>query len=409
MKKGLVLFLMLISGIYCTCAGDGGDLIAIDGITAENYPRVDGSTSVEPLNTLIACKLLGYRYQWRQLMEGNGTWKLEPNKEDIPDNLFGEKIKISQTHNAIINLIDNRTDIIISARQMSPDERDYAESIGVSLIETPIALDALDFIVNKNNSVNTLTVKQIQDIYLGNITNWENVGGAEDIIKPFIRNDNSGSQEMMNEIVMKNVDVPDWEKAYPYDDIITTMSVVYRELSLHKNGICFTPHYYREYIVREDAVGAVFVKPIAINGVMSSQNSIKIGTYPFVADVYVAIRSDLAHNTTAYRIYEWLQTPPGQAVISESGYVPKFTTEVNSVGADDFGIFPNPVSDGFRITGLKGQARLMIYSPAGIKILSKTISDGEFVDIADLQAGLYIAILFDSSNNKTASNKIIKI
>jgi phosphate transport system substrate-binding protein len=394
------LLFVLTFCIALTCAGNNEDVAAIDGITAENYPRVDGSTSTEPLNTLVACKLLGYQYHWRQLMEGNGTWKLEPNAEDIPDNLFGEKIKTSQTHNAIINLIDNQTDIIISARKMSKDERDYAESAGVSLIETPVALDALEFIVNRNNIVNTLTVHQIQDIYLGNITNWKDAGGADEVIKPFIRNANSGSQEMMNEIVMNNAGIPDWEKAYADEDVISTMVMVYSELGVHRNGICFTPHYYKEYIVRDGAAGAEYVKTVAINGVMPGQNTIKTGEYPFTADVYVSIRSDLEQNTTAYRMYLWLLSKAGQAVVAESGYVPKSETAIHSAGNVDFSIFPNPATDGFRINGINGQAQLALFNPAGVKVLSKTVSDGEFVDISGFPKGLYIMQLFDNKTVK---------
>ena len=38
-------------------------LFEIDGLTVDNYPRVDVSSSTQPLNTLIACKLLGWRYE----------------------------------------------------------------------------------------------------------------------------------------------------------------------------------------------------------------------------------------------------------------------------------------------------------------------------------------------------------
>ena len=70
------------------------------------------------------------------------------------------------------------------------------------MIETPVALDALVFLLNKQNVVKSLTGKQVQDIYLGNITNWNELGGAN-----------------------------------------------YTELSTYQNGICFSPHYYKEYII----------------------------------------------------------------------------------------------------------------------------------------------------------------
>lgn len=328
LKNGLHLRLLVVlasclavATIFPACDREDDRLSEIDGLTVHNYPRVDGSSSTEPLNTLIACKLLGWRYEWRPFMAGNGIWRLEPNREDVPDNFFGERIKSSQTHQSIINLIDHRADMIISARKMSADERSYAESVGVSLIETPIALDALVFLLNKQNSVNSLTVKQVQDIYLGNVTNWNELGGANEAIKPFIRNANSGSQEMMKEIVMDNTGMPDWEVGHN-DEIISTMSAVYTELSMYRNGICFSPHYYKEYIIR-DAVGAGNVKSIEINKVYPDAKSIKNKSYPFVANVYVSIRSDVDHNSMTYKLYQWLQTEAGKRVIGESGYVPR--------------------------------------------------------------------------------------
>lgn len=321
--SGIFLIVCSIVGLFGCEKEEVEDNIVfkIEGLTVDNYPRVDGSSSTAPLNTLIACKLFGWGYEWQPFWAGNGIWQLIPNKEEVPDNFFGERIKSSQTHNSIINLIDNQTDIILSARRMSADEKAYAESRGVSLIETPIALDALDFLVNKENKVRSLTVKQVQDIYSGKITNWKEVGGANEAIKPFIRNANSGSQEMMKEIVMKDIAMSDWEIGYTDDEIISTMSFVYTEVGGNTNGICFSPHYYKEYIVR-DALGATSVKSLAIEGVSPDTKSIQKKTYPFIANMYVAIRSDVDLQSMTYKLYEWLQTEAGKRVISESGYVP---------------------------------------------------------------------------------------
>ena len=38
----------------------------IEGLTIDNYPIIDGSTSTLPLNTVIACELLGLKYQWEE-------------------------------------------------------------------------------------------------------------------------------------------------------------------------------------------------------------------------------------------------------------------------------------------------------------------------------------------------------
>lgn len=51
----------------------------------------------------------------------------------------------------------------------------------------PVAWDALAIIVNKKNPVNSLSTKQIKDIYTGKITNWKQVGGENAAIKLYAR------------------------------------------------------------------------------------------------------------------------------------------------------------------------------------------------------------------------------
>lgn len=64
-------------------------------------------------------------------------------------------------------------------------------------------------------------------------------------------------------------------------------------------------------------------KALAVNGVEMSKENIMNNTYPYVSDVYAAIRSDIDKASMAYQIFEFLTTTPkGQSIIEESGYVP---------------------------------------------------------------------------------------
>ena len=107
-------------------------------------------------------KLLGVRYEWFDFL-GMGEWRLSPRREDIPEQYQGSfSIDTSNTHEALVNLIDGNADIILTHRTLSSDEKAHADEAGVTLMETPIASDAFVFIVNKNNPVKSLTVEQIQ-------------------------------------------------------------------------------------------------------------------------------------------------------------------------------------------------------------------------------------------------------
>ena len=53
-----------------------------------------------------------------------------------------------------------------------------------------------------------------------------------------------------------------------------------------------------------------------------TKENIKNDTYPYTSNVYTAVRSDIDKSSLAYRIFEFLTTEEGQAIVKESGYVP---------------------------------------------------------------------------------------
>lgn len=312
--------MVLLFACFTSCADSHSasadtDRTSIDEIDFENYPKVDGSTSTKPLNSLIACKLLGLRYEWMPGLVAE--WSVLPDTEDIPESysdFFGDRIKASRTHNAFMNLIDGNADIILTHRTLSPDEKAHAEKNGVALLETPIALDAFVFVVNKNNPVRNLTVGQVRRIYTGEITNWKEVGGDDALIQPFTRPRNSGSEEIMRSLVMDGLEVGDFPESE-----IESMAGVFPEMR-NSNGICYTFKFYKEAMVR---VSDEDVPRISINGVFPANSTVIDQSYPFISKVHVAIRSDLDRNSMAYKMYEWLQTKEVDGVIAESGYIPK--------------------------------------------------------------------------------------
>ena len=321
-KIALVTFFVFFAMVICTSCDneepkDEDFFSGIEEISFENFPKTDGSTSTRALRQMIGCKLLGVRYEWVHniVLE----WYLQANQEDVPeqykDLLEVDMWATSQTHGAFLNLIDKKADIILTHRTISPDEKVYANSKGVTLIETSIALDAFVFVIHKNNPVKSLTVNQIQKMYTGEITNWAEVGGNNAAMKVFTRPRNSGSEEVFREIVMKGLEPTDLpEKA------IGGMAGVFVEINENEDGICYTFNNYKEMIVRKPNSE---IPTIAINGITPNENTVKNKTFPFISEVHIAIRSDLNRNSPAYKLYEWLQTDDAKPTIAECGFIPK--------------------------------------------------------------------------------------
>lgn len=267
------------------------------------------------------CKLLGFDYEWTK----NSPFLQDPNDgpksiniyftctKEEKDYLQSECLQHNNTHLSFINLIDDKVELILTARSISQDEKAYAEQQGVTLMEKPIAKDALTFIVNPDNPVNSLTIQQIQDIYTGNIVNWNEVGDYNAVITPYVRNRNSGSQEKFETMVMDGLTI----KNFPEMQIGKTMMTPYYQIENDKTGIAFTPFYYYNFMV-----GTESTKSIGVNGVPMTKANIMNGTYPYITDVYVAVRSDIDKSSMAYKIFDFLTTTGGQAIVEESGYVP---------------------------------------------------------------------------------------
>ncbi len=105
-------------------------------------------------------------------------------------------VTCSGTVDAYHRLIQGDTDLIFAAAP-SQEQLDMAAQAGVELHLTPIGREAFVFFVNSENPVEGLTVEEIQGIYTGQITNWSQVGGKNQSIRPFQRRENSGSQSAL--------------------------------------------------------------------------------------------------------------------------------------------------------------------------------------------------------------------
>ncbi len=226
------------------------------------------------------------------------------------------------THEAYLALINGDADIILVARAPSRDELTAAQTKNVGFDVRPIALDAFVFIVNSQNTVDNLSLKQLRQIYSGKITNWKQVGGKDEEIHPYQREENSGSQELMNTLVMSGtpmIDAPEmiaWTMAGPFNAIGAPPYLESPEEKGDAAGIGYSVYYYSKYMVTNDDV-----EFIGVNGVEPTSRTIRDRTYPLTTEVYAVVRKDLSPEDAAMQLRNWLLTSDGQYTIELSGYV----------------------------------------------------------------------------------------
>jgi phosphate transport system substrate-binding protein len=282
--------------------------VDLSDLTAQNYPRVDGSTSAYPLEMRIACELLAFKCEWVEWFDG--TQMLVPDTANSGREF--PTIQHNGTHAAYVNLINGDADLILVARSPSPDELDLADSKRVELDVRPIALDAFVFILNIENSVDSLTIRQIQGIYTGAITDWKQVGGDDAVINPYQRNDNSGSQELMKSLVMNDLTMISAPEM-----MLPSMLAPINAISDDALGIGYSVYFYEQFMAPNQKL-----KLCGVEGVIPDYKSIQSRSYPYTTEVYAVMRTDQPPDSLAYLLRDWVLTADGQATVAESGYVP---------------------------------------------------------------------------------------
>jgi len=258
--------------------------------TKENYPKVDCATAMYPLATEITKSLLNVD---------------ETEAKNIA--------RCSKTNQAYKNLIEGEVDIVFLFGP-SKEVLELAESNGVELEQVTIGRDAFVFINNKANPVDTLSQRQIKDIYSGKSTNWKQVGGNDSEILAYQRPITSGSQTLMRKFM---ADTPikqaiENEIEQEMGGLITAVA----DYENSKSSIGYSVFYYaNEMIANPD------VKFIKVDGVEPTRETITANQYPITEDVYAVIRKDEPQDSPARKMIEYLLTAEGQDTVEKGGYV----------------------------------------------------------------------------------------
>jgi phosphate transport system substrate-binding protein len=275
------------------------------GITAENYPRIDGSTSTLPLVQGI--------YQ-RMFLQSD-------NKEDrwpgLPE-------KASKTMRSYELLINGDVDLII-VPDPSKEVGEMAESAGTELEYIPIGAEALVFITHEDNPVGNIDASQVQKIYSDmSITDWSELGGESGRIVPICRNSDSGSQAQMENLVLEGKKInPAVEENFMERDMNGMLQMVEEYRYFAHDGeenayaLGYTLYYYIQ--LSQSVMGDMDIKPLAFDGITPTPETILSREYPLAINYYAVLRKDLPEDHPARKIADWLTTTSGQWEVAVSG------------------------------------------------------------------------------------------
>ncbi len=115
-------------------------------------------------------------------------------------------ITSADTGVGVASLINRTSDLAMASRDLTDDERSLAHVKGVHLKKYTVARDAVAIIVNVANPINAIGLDQLEKIYMGELTNWNQLGGKNLAIEGLSREKSSGTYEYFQTHVLHGKD-----------------------------------------------------------------------------------------------------------------------------------------------------------------------------------------------------------
>jgi phosphate transport system substrate-binding protein len=221
----------------------------------------------------------------------------------------------------IAMLINGQLSFAQSGRHLTDAEYNQAKNRGFTLEQVPVALDGVAFFIDPGINITGLSLDQVQNIFRGNVTSWEEVGGPDIPIKVISQDPKLTS---VIQILFEGLDEatlsPDALIIRDFTTAIQTVaktpgaisyssaSAVIGQRTVHRLGLAKAgSNQYVQVSTKDNQINA---------------EALRDGTYPFTRRLFVIIRRDGTLDEKAGLAYaNFLLSADGQQIVGKSGLV----------------------------------------------------------------------------------------
>jgi len=205
----------------------------------------------------------------------------------------------------IAAIIDGTAQIGMSSRRAKATEISAAQAKGVNMKPTIVAFDGIAVIANASSPVTSLTKRQVEQIFAGDITDWSAVGGTPGAISIYTRNTSSGTYSDFKELAMKKRDYASSSQKMAGNEQIAS------EVGKNPSGIGYVGLAYTT---------APGIKVLAIDGATPSKESVLAKKYPYARPTFYYTNGEPTGE--AAKFIEFTVGDDGQKIASQVGFVP---------------------------------------------------------------------------------------
>ena len=230
-------------------------------------------------------------------------------------------------------LLEDQLAFSQSSRPLKDKELQQAQDRGFQFKQIPVAIDGIAVAVHPDLQVEGITLQQLKQIYTGQITNWNQVGGPSLTITPISRRPEDGGtvEFFQNNVLTKK----DFGASIQY---ISTTTAAIRAVSNNTGAIYYAsaPEIVPQCTIKPLPLGrqpnawtAPYQTPYVPSKNCPKQRNIlnfdafKNGDYPITRRLFVIFKENGQADEQAGNAYAQLMlTEQGQSLIEKAGYVP---------------------------------------------------------------------------------------
>ena len=199
----------------------------------------------------------------------------------------------------VTSAIDGTADLGLASRALKSEEEEKGAQANI------VALDGVAVVVNPDNAVDDLTVDQIAQIFKGEITNWKDLGGADEEIAAYGREAGSGTRGAFEELVGV-------EDACKYLNEYSSTGDVIGNVASNPSAIGYASL---------SAVGDN-VKAVKVNGVECSEATVQDGTYEIQRPLVMITKDGTQLSDAAQAFLDFAMSADAASLIAQAGAVP---------------------------------------------------------------------------------------
>lgn len=195
---------------------------------------------------------------------------------------------------------DGSADIGMASREIKLSElQEYPE-----LIVHTIARDGIAIVCEPGCAVESLTKEHVRQIFSGEITNWNEVGGENLVITVVAREEGSGTRAAFEDMIMEDALIVDNAILQPSNGAVRTT------ISVTPGAIGFLSFGYLDEQT----------KPIAIDGILPTEENAVSGAYSVVRPLNMITCGESEEKIHAF--LDFVMNEDGQAIVVDEGYLP---------------------------------------------------------------------------------------